>query len=136
LVKEDKTIVKVGRRDGWRIKLSPQPKNSPDFNVLDLGFFNSIQSLQHKECPTTIDELVIAVEKAFNDEIPETLDNVFFSLQQAMQSSMIDRGGNKYKLQHMGKERLCNVGELPITLKCDEDLITSRRDCLFEYKTI
>jgi hypothetical protein len=30
-----------------------QPSNSPDFNVLDLGFFNSIQSLKHQYAPST-----------------------------------------------------------------------------------
>ncbi|KAF0728389.1 hypothetical protein Ae201684_013753 [Aphanomyces euteiches] len=36
----------VGSYDGWNVALKNQPANSPDFNVLDLGFFNSIQSLQ------------------------------------------------------------------------------------------
>lgn len=132
LGKDDKSIIKEGTRDGWKIELLPQPPNSPDFNVLDLGFFNSIQSLQHKKCPNTIDELVTAVENAFEEQTPETLDNVFLSLQQAMQSSMIVRGGNRYKLQHMGKERLRNAGQLPISLRCDEDLISSCREYLVE----
>ena len=34
--------------DGWDIRGIPQPLNSPDLNVLELGFFNSIQSLQYK----------------------------------------------------------------------------------------
>ncbi|XP_074265511.1 uncharacterized protein LOC141587948 [Silene latifolia] len=32
--------------DGWNIELKNQPPNSPDLNVLDLGFFRAIQSLQ------------------------------------------------------------------------------------------
>ncbi|KAH9109886.1 hypothetical protein LEN26_013915 [Aphanomyces euteiches] len=36
----------VGSYDGWNVALKNQPANSPDFNLLDLGFFNSIQSLQ------------------------------------------------------------------------------------------
>ncbi|KAH9132626.1 hypothetical protein LEN26_007348 [Aphanomyces euteiches] len=30
------------------IEVTNQPPNSPDYNVLDLGYFNSIQSLQQK----------------------------------------------------------------------------------------
>jgi hypothetical protein len=29
-------------RDGWNLKLKCQPPDSPDLNVLDLGFFNVI----------------------------------------------------------------------------------------------
>lgn len=40
-----------------------QPPNSPDLNVLDLGFFRAIQSLKYKEASKTIDELVSGVGK-------------------------------------------------------------------------
>ena len=46
--------------------MTNQPLTSLDFNVLDLGFFNTIQSLQHKEAPTTVDDLIKAVEDLFN----------------------------------------------------------------------
>ena len=42
--------------------LQPQPPNSLDLNVLDLGFFNSIQNLQHEQLTSIIDELISAVE--------------------------------------------------------------------------
>lgn len=44
-----------------------QPPNSPDLNVLDLGFFSSIQALQHRESPNSIDELVTAVISLFKN---------------------------------------------------------------------
>ena len=47
------------------IQLTCQPANSPDLNVLDLGFFNSIQSLQHQSAPRTIDELITVVQDSF-----------------------------------------------------------------------
>ncbi|CAH9102271.1 unnamed protein product [Cuscuta epithymum] len=37
----------VAKADGFDIHLTCQPTNSPDLNILDLGFFNAIQSLQH-----------------------------------------------------------------------------------------
>lgn len=43
-----------------------QPANSPDLNVLDLGFFSVIQSLRYKDYVRIIDELVIVVEKTFD----------------------------------------------------------------------
>ncbi|KAF7123388.1 hypothetical protein RHSIM_Rhsim12G0027300 [Rhododendron simsii] len=68
----------VTTKNGFDIRLSFQPPNSPDLNVLDLGFFTAIQSLQYREAPRTIDELVNAVEKSF-DKLPlHDLDSVFF----------------------------------------------------------
>ncbi|GJQ67041.1 hypothetical protein Trydic_g21946 [Trypoxylus dichotomus] len=40
----------------------PQPPNSPDWNVLDLGVFNAIQSLQHQTPSKTLDQLIDCVE--------------------------------------------------------------------------
>ena len=48
-----------------------QPAKSPDMNVLDLGFFNAIQSLQYRQVATKIDEFVDALHCAFN-AVPAT----------------------------------------------------------------
>jgi hypothetical protein len=45
---DDPAILEAGHEGGWNITLTCQPPNSPDFNVLDLGYFNSIQSLQYQ----------------------------------------------------------------------------------------
>ncbi|WCJ18144.1 hypothetical protein M5689_000519 [Euphorbia peplus] len=50
-------------RDGFDIKLYCQHPNSPDMNVLDLGFYRAIGSMQHQEAPTNIDEFILAVLK-------------------------------------------------------------------------
>ena len=55
---EDLDIADIWRDDKLDISLTCQPPNSPDFNVLDLGFFNAIQSLQHQNHPKSIDDLV------------------------------------------------------------------------------
>ncbi|KAL4163474.1 hypothetical protein KRP22_004903 [Phytophthora ramorum] len=38
-------VVAAGRERGWNIQMECQPPRSPDCNILDLGFFNAIQSL-------------------------------------------------------------------------------------------
>ena len=35
----DPDVAEHGLRYGWDIRLDNQPPNSPDFNILDLGFF-------------------------------------------------------------------------------------------------
>ncbi|XP_074266707.1 uncharacterized protein LOC141589988 [Silene latifolia] len=52
-------------KDGWNIELSCQPPNSPDLNVLDLGFFRAIQSLQQRKNAYKLDKLVVEVNNAF-----------------------------------------------------------------------
>jgi len=53
----------VAKLDGFDMRLVCQPANSSDFNVLDLGFFNSIQSIQYKTSSKTTEELVAAVDE-------------------------------------------------------------------------
>ena len=65
-----------------------QPSNSPDFNVPDLEFFNTIQSLQQKYAPKNVVDLISAVIGAFNQISRESLDNNFLSYHCAMESSM------------------------------------------------
>ncbi|TBU00161.1 hypothetical protein CWI36_1726p0010 [Hamiltosporidium magnivora] len=57
----DADIVALASADDWNIKFKAQPANSFYLNVLDLGFFNSIQSLQYEASPHTIDELINCV---------------------------------------------------------------------------
>ena len=45
----DKDFVDEATKDGFNIQLVQQPPNSPDMNVLDLGFFRSIQALQFQK---------------------------------------------------------------------------------------
>lgn len=77
----DPEFLEAASKDGFDIRLSFQPPSSPDFNVLDLGFFRTIQSLQYQEVPANIDELVNAVEKSFEKLSPQCLDNVYLTFQ-------------------------------------------------------
>ena len=107
---------------GWDICGRPQPANSPDFNVLDLGFFNSIQSLHCKSSLKTIDELVKNVHKAFKDTKKETLENTFMSLQLCMELSLERGGNNTYKLGHRKKDERGSKPALPCNTVPQETL--------------
>ena len=105
------------------MSLKCQPPNSPNLNLLDVGFFNSIQYLQHKSSPKTIDELVECVQSAFEDLDEKTLNNIFLTLQKCMEATMVKQGGNNYKLPHISKTPLENAGSLPEALKCSQEAI-------------
>ncbi|XP_026383234.1 uncharacterized protein LOC113278679 [Papaver somniferum] len=133
---DDEEFLKEAAKEGFDIRLRFQPSQSPDMNVLDLGFFRSIQSLQHKEAPTTVGELLSAVDKAFNELSAQTLNDVFLSLQLCMVEVLKLRGGNNYKLQHIGKKKLARIGELPTQIEVDKNLVkdaTNYLSCLRHF---
>jgi len=60
---DDPFFCEHAKRDGFDIRLISQPPNSPDFNILDLGFFLAIQAIQYKKNAKTIQDLVPAVQQ-------------------------------------------------------------------------
>ncbi|KAJ0854273.1 hypothetical protein HanRHA438_Chr14g0660821 [Helianthus annuus] len=119
----DTEFMHEASKDGFDIRLYFQPPNSPDLNVLDLGFFRAIQSLQEQEVLGSIDELVSAVKTSFERMPSHELNKVFLTLQTCMKEIMKVRGGNNYKTPHIGKGKLERQGNLPLQIECDENLI-------------
>ena len=74
---DDPEFVATAMADGWNISIYCQPPNSPDTNVLNLGFFVAIQSLQHRKLCRNIQELVTAIHDAFAEFELDTLNKVF-----------------------------------------------------------
>ncbi|MCH87977.1 transposase [Trifolium medium] len=123
----DEEFCRVASQDGFDIRLMRQPPNSPDMNVLDLGLFRSLSAQQEKENLKTIDELLPAVEKAFEEYEPTKINRIFLTLQSCMIEVMKIRGSNIYKIPHMQKEALERRDELPTQLKCDIELVQEVR---------
>ena len=115
---------------GLNVTFKPQPANSPDFNDLDLGIFNSIQSSKEQEMPRNIDELISVVEKAYWSLSRDTLDDIFLSLQANMIDSLAVDGNNNFKQRHLKKGKLRRKGILPRSLHVDGALIAQGRELL------
>lgn len=124
----DPDFVAAASQSRLDIRLTCQPPNSPDFNILDLGFFRAIQSLQQKMRARTIPDLVQAVEKSFYDYSPVKLNYVWLTLQQCMKESMKLEGGNRYKIPHINKERLQRLGGLPTQISCVRALVEATKN--------
>jgi transposase len=120
----DPDFIAAAALNGFHIRLRFQPPNSPDMNILDLGFFRAIQSLQYQKDARSIDELIRNVEDAFEEMKHESLNKVFLSLQANMIETLKVGGSNKYKLAHMAKDRLTRAGDLPVTLTVTDDVIS------------
>ena len=108
---------------GLDIQLMCQPPNSPDLNILDLGYFRAIQALQHHVCPKTVEDLVTAVEEAYDEYPPNLVNRVFLTLQSCMIEIMKIGGGNNYKIPHLKKDTLEREGLLPVQMDCYPNLV-------------
>ena len=120
---DDDEFCREANKDGFNIRLMCQHANSPDLNVLDLGFFSAIQSLQYKESPTTVDELVNDVVKSFETFPIVKFNHIFLTLQLCMIEIMKEKGSHKYKIPHVKKAVLEKEGQLPTQMKCDPVLV-------------
>ena len=116
---DDPDIVAAGTADGWDIRLLNQPANSPDTNILDLGFFNSIQSLQDRTTLNTVDELIVEVKRVFDEQDSATLGRVWTTYQAVLEQIMLAKGDNTFKLPHLHKEtRARRGGSIARALPC------------------
>ena len=98
---------------GLNLTVYTQLPNSPDTNILALGFFRAIQSF-NDDCPTNEEELIKSVEKAYGEYPLCKLNHVWLTLQSCFNMIIENDGGNDYKIPRMGKESLERRGLLPI----------------------
>ncbi|ETW04759.1 hypothetical protein H310_03907 [Aphanomyces invadans] len=107
-----------------------QPPNSPDLNVLDLGFCASIQVLQYKMVSSSIDDVIFSTLTAFDHLSVDMLENVFLSLQAVMRLVLEHQCDNHFKLPHLRKDALRLAGNLmanvayPVFLLHESDMYT------------
>ena len=100
---------------GLNLTMFTQLPNSPDTNILDLGFFRAIQ-LFNDDCPTNEEELIKSVEKAYDEYSYCKLNHVWLTLQSCLNKIIENDGGNDYKILHMGKHPLQRRGLLAVVL--------------------
>jgi hypothetical protein len=119
---DDNAMLDAIALTGRDIRILKQPPNSPDMNILDLGFFRSLQSFTDQLNPTTLDELISGVVDEFNKYAVDKINRIFLTLQSCMLQVMRIRGGNWYKIPHMNKGGLMLQNALPDRLFCDHAL--------------
>ncbi|KAL7152811.1 hypothetical protein ABFS83_04G124000 [Erythranthe nasuta] len=109
-IQQDNARTHVDRNDELFCRAASQDGFDIHLNILDLGFFSAIQSLQYKEPAKTVDELLAAVQRSFQ-AFPSTKSNrIFLTLQSCM-------------IEIMKKAMMERVGQLPTHLKCDSELV-------------
>ncbi|XP_057246826.1 uncharacterized protein LOC104884062 [Beta vulgaris subsp. vulgaris] len=119
----DPEFIAAATQSGFNIQLINQPPQSPDLNVLDLGFFRAIQALQYQSFPKNLDELILRVQDCYDFFDPEVLKYTWLQLQYVMVEILKCKGGNNYKNPHHAKRKLERHGLLPENVEVDQALI-------------
>ena len=117
------------QKTGLPIEISRHPECSPDINVLDLGYFNSIQSLQHKTRSYTIQQLIYNVIKSFQDLEVTTLSNIFVTWKIIMLKIIQTEGYNTYKMPHKRRYHLEKSGIVTTTVVVNNSIM----DLILKY---
>ena len=115
ILEDDVEFKEAVQQIGLNLTVFTQAPNSPDTNILDLGFFRAIQSA-NDACPDNEEELIKSVEKAYGEYPWCKLNFVWLTLQSCLNKIIEHDGGNDYKIPHMGKESLWRRGRLPEVL--------------------
>ena len=89
--------------------------NSPDVNLLDLGFFRAIQSF-NDAAPKNEEELIQSVQDAYMNYLRKRLNRTWLTLQSVFNQIILCNGDNDYNIEHLSKEKLERTGQLPNVL--------------------
>jgi hypothetical protein len=122
IVVDDPDFCRVAQEDGWDIRLMCQPPNSPNLNVLDLGFFAALQALFEKSSPSNIQEIDANVTKAYLEYPVDRSNRVFLTLMACMREIMLAKGGQHYAIPHMKKAALERIDQLPVRLQVEKEI--------------
>ena len=95
--------------------LYTQAANSPDVNLLYLGFFQAIQSF-NDAAPKNEEELIHSVQDAYTNYPRKRLNWTWLTLHSVFNQIILCNSNNDYNIEHLLKEKLKRTGQLPNVL--------------------
>ena len=101
--------------------LYTQAANSPDVNLLDLDFFQAIQSF-NDAAPKNKEELIQSVQEACTHYPRKRLNLMWLTLHSVFYQIILCNGDNDYNIKHLSKEKLKQTGQLPNALDVVDDM--------------
>ena len=87
------------------VELYTQAANSPDVNLLNLGFFSALQSINDAVLKNK-EELIQAVSTAYDNYPQVKLNHTWLTLQSVFDQIILYHGDNDYNIEHLSKEKL------------------------------
>ena len=115
----EQLVESIGVKD--KVILVKQPPNSPDTNVLDLGFFRSLQANYYLKNPKNELDIIRFVEQAFEEYPASILNRIWLTHQSCLNEIIRHNGDNNYPTPHMNKSWLERDGMLPLALPVTAD---------------
>ena len=88
-------------------ELYTQVANSPDVNLLNLGFFQAIQSFNNVALKNE-EELIYVASVAYNNYPQEKLNCTWVTLQSVFNQIILNCRDHDYNIEHLSKEKLTN----------------------------
>ena len=98
-----------------------QAANSPDINLLDLGFFRAVQSF-NDATPKNEKELIESASVAYENYPRQKINQTWLTLQCCFNQIIIHNGNNNYNVDHIAKETLEQYRQLPDVMDVVEDV--------------
>ena len=92
-------------------KLYTQTPNSPDVNLLDLGFFRAIQSFNDASAKNEA-KLIQSVQDAYENYPRHKLNRTWLTLQSRFNQIILHHGDNDYSIEYISKAKLEWQGQL------------------------
>ncbi|XP_021729832.1 uncharacterized protein LOC110696804 [Chenopodium quinoa] len=116
-VPKDTEFTEACHAYGFNIEFVYQPAQSLDLNVLDLGVFRVIQSIQYQSFPKSLDELLERVKEAWEGFDPIVNKYTWITLQSFMLEILERKGNKKFVPPHVKKRHLDSLGQLQTCYK-------------------
>lgn len=122
----------LGCSDGWKIKVKTQPAQSPDLNILDLGFFYSLKNRAQKlkRQVKNIDQLIENIKECYDNYDRKTLDKIWGSQYAVYNEILKCNGDNQYKLPHSGVNKRSQRYSTSVEVKFNCDIFNSAMEFL------
>jgi len=110
----------------------PQPAQSPDLNVLDLGLFHSLKRMvdQMKVHARTHDQMIEKVKQAYNEYDSSKIENVWACLLGCYNEVLRTAGSNQYKKPHNGCRKQAKLTGSSLKLSVDQDALAVATNAL------
>ena len=118
----EELLRRAGMEGGWNIRFVTQPAQSPDTNIMDLGFFNSLKKriASSYALAESVQELMAAVMGAYENYDRDTLERIW-GHQYAVYGMILNHfGENDFSAPHSGvtkNQRAGNGLSLDIKIK-------------------
>ena len=87
-----------------------QPANSPDKNVLDLGLFRAILSIQQSNSALTLEGIIGNVLESFQNNSTDSIHDSFATMRSVMNKILEHEGENDFDVYSLEEGRLSSCG--------------------------